>query len=62
MSCPQQVGDLIIPQPVGHLATCTGLPSFVMLSLTKAESHLLQVKPFTPIPHLLHLHSIAFLL
>ncbi len=21
MSCPQQVGDLIIPQPVGHLAT-----------------------------------------
>ncbi len=57
MSCPQHVGDLIIPHPLGHFATWTLSPDFVvMLSLTNEALHLLHVKPLTPIPHLLHVH------
>ncbi|MCC5014468.1 MULTISPECIES: hypothetical protein [Legionella] len=59
MSWPQQTGDLIMPQPFGHFATCILWLSLLIVSLTKDVLHLLQVKPFTPIPHLLQVHSIT---
>jgi hypothetical protein len=59
ISSAQHVGDLIIPHPLGHFATCTLSPCFVvMISFTSALLHLLHVNPLTPMPHLLQWYSI----
>jgi hypothetical protein len=48
MSCPQHVGDLIRPCPLGHSDTLTVLPSSLVSSLnSSSELHLPHVMPIT---------------
>ncbi len=58
MSVPQHIGDLIMPQLFGHLATATVSPvSVVMWSCTSSASHFTQFIPLTPIPQTAHTYS-----
>jgi hypothetical protein len=52
MSVPQQSGDLIFPQPFGHFAIETLVPSaFSIVSGTRSLSQEAHFIPITPIPH-----------
>ncbi len=52
ISEPQHIGDLIIPQPLGHLVTETFVPSSLVISPgTMSQLHLAHFIPTTPIPH-----------
>jgi hypothetical protein len=54
ISSLQQLGDLILPAQLGHLAICTLFPlPRSRLSSTSATSHFAQLV-LTAIPHLLH--------
>ncbi len=54
MSCPQHIGDLILPWPFGHLEICTAFPSGNSSeSFSSAASQWPQVA-LTLMPHLLH--------
>lgn len=55
MSSPQHIGDLIIPQPSGHLDTWTSTPaSVVMLPWTRSLPQPAHFIPATPMPHFAH--------
>lgn len=55
ISAPQHIGDFIFPQPSGHRATETTLPSAVVIvSGTKSSLHVAHFIPTTPIPHDAH--------
>ena len=57
MSCPQQSGDLTLPQPLGHFDTSTRVPSgVVMESSTSSAPHLAHVM-LTLMPHLLQVYA-----
>lgn len=54
MSCPQHMGDLILPWSLGHLEIWTSLPSgSFRVSFTRGAPHLPHVA-LTLIPHFSH--------